>query len=433
MAISPARRADIRQTLSSQWHAFIGWWTSELLALLPAAWRPGDADLHDVCLTSVEDGLLSVRRYQSGRWVEVARKHLESTDFRTRQQAVSAVLKAAHIPAGQIHWIVLPPKLVLRKEIALPLAAEENLRTVLQYEIDHYTPFRADQVYFDYRLLRRDAALGKISVLLGVVPRTVVDQAVEHVRQCGLKPAAAVTLDDLSPHFAPLNFLPEAMRPKRTLHLSKLNIALLAMVMALGAAAIILPIWIEREASIRLIPVVQQADLATQKVERLRDRVQAEQQAYNLLSQKKRTQPSAILLLDELTRLLPQDTWVQQLNLNGNTLQIQGDTGSASKLIGLIENSRVLSGASFTAPLTKGTSENTEHFQLSAQVNTSSLVPTAPQPMAPAAAPRPAPSGPVSIPSHPHATASAPSKSASAPGTPAASAAKATPSAPKTP
>ncbi|WP_449369661.1 PilN domain-containing protein [Thiomonas sp.] len=427
MAITSPRSADIRQTLSMQWRAFLDWWGSELAALLPASWRSGATDPFESCLSSVEDGVFSVRRHQGGRWVEVARKTLEGSDFRAQQQAVAAVLKAAHLHSDQPYLLALPPRQVLRKEIALPLAAEENLRTVIQYEIDHYTPFRAEQVYFDYRLLHRDAALGKLTVLLGVVPRGVVDQALQHLHNLGLKPAAAITLDDLVPNVPPLNFLPDTARPKRNLRLSKSNLALLALVILLGIAAILLPIWIKREASIQLIPVVTQADRATQKVEQLRDRVQAEQQIYNLLSEKKRTQPSALLLLDELTRLLPKDTWVQQLNLNGNTLQIQGDTGSASKLIGLIENSRVLSGANFTAPLTKGAGENTEHFQLSMQVDTASLVPSEAQLKAqPAQTPQPQRAA--SQPAKPQAPASS---AASAPTTAASAARPSAASAPK--
>ena len=438
MATTSPRSVDIRQTLSVQWHAFLNWWGTELAALLPTSWRPGEIDPFEACLSSVDEGVFSVRRHQGGRWVEVARKSLEGGDFRTQQQAIHAVLKAAHLRPDQSYLLALPPRQVLRKEIALPLAAEENLRAVLQYEIDHYTPFRADQVYVDYRVLHKDAALGKITLLLGVVPRGVVDQAVQHLRQWGLKPTAAVTLDDLSPNVAPLNFLPDSVRPKRSLRLSKANMALLALVAVLGVAAILFPIWIKREASIQLIPVMDQADRATQKVEQLRDRVQAEQQTYNLLSEKKRAQPSAILLLDELTRLLPKDTWVQQLNLNGNTLQIQGDTGSASKLIGLIENSRVLSGASFTAPLTKGAGENTEHFQLSAQVDTASLVPTQAQVLAAAKAapPQPAASQPAKPAVPASAAASSPVSAASAANpakAPAADLPKSAYSAPKTP
>lgn len=376
MATTSPRSVDFRQTFSVQWRAFLNWWGTELVALLPASWRPGEIDPFEACLCSIDEGVFSVRRHQGGRWVEVARKSLEGGDSPTQQQAINAVLKAAHLRPDQPYLLALPPRQVLRKKIALPLAAEENLRAVLQYEIDRYTPFRADQVYVDYRVLHKDAALGKITLLVGVVPREVVDQAVLHLRQWGIKPAAAVTLDDLSPNVTPLNFLPDAARPKRSLRLSKTNMVLLVLVAVLGFAAILYPIWIKREVSIRLIPIVEQAARATEKVEQLRGRVQAEQQTYNLLSEKKRTQPSVILLLDELTRLLPKDTWVQQIDLNGNTLQIQGDTGSASKLIGLIENSRVLSGASFTAPLTKGAGENTEHFQLSAQVDTAALVPT---------------------------------------------------------
>ena len=352
---------------------FFQWWLSELSGLLPASWRTGRGDVFDHLLISLADDTCSMRRWQGDRWAETARRSVQGLDLPAQMQAVHALLKLSKSDSGTPLALALPPRQVLRRELFLPLAAEENLRAVLQYEVDHYTPFRSDQVYFDYRVLQRDPGLGKLKVLLAVIPRQVVDQQIALLKRWNLGVQAAVVIDDLRPQVQALDFLPSEACPKRAIGISRRNQVLAGLVVLLGLAALALPIVIKREASIQLIPVVEQADRATRAVERLRDRVQAAQSRYNLLIQKKQAQPSTILLLDELTRLLPPDTWVQQLSLNGNNLQIQGDTGSASKLIGLVENSRILRGANFMSPLTKGPSENTEHYQLGAEVEPAPL------------------------------------------------------------
>ena len=50
--------------------------------------------------------------------------------------------------AGQV-VLVLPDDQVLRRTVELPLAARENLREVVSFELDRYTPFAAEDVMFD--------------------------------------------------------------------------------------------------------------------------------------------------------------------------------------------------------------------------------------------------------------------------------------------
>ena len=54
------------------------------------------------------------------------------------------------------------------RRVTMPAATEENLRQVLGFEMDRLTPLRADEVYFDYRVVSRDAAAGQIAVQLAV-------------------------------------------------------------------------------------------------------------------------------------------------------------------------------------------------------------------------------------------------------------------------
>ena len=60
----------------------------------------------------------------------------------------------------------------------MPAATEENLAQVLSFEMDRLTPFRADEVYFDHRVVGRDAAAATLAVLVAVARRDIVDSRV---------------------------------------------------------------------------------------------------------------------------------------------------------------------------------------------------------------------------------------------------------------
>src|SRR5690606_24752678 len=81
---------------------------------------------------------------------------------------------------------------VLRRTLALPLAAERNLAAVLELEIDRHTPFKAAAVYYAFSPLRRDAAARKLHVALTVVPRRGIEAVVELLRAQGIETTAIV-------------------------------------------------------------------------------------------------------------------------------------------------------------------------------------------------------------------------------------------------
>ncbi len=52
--------------------------------------------------------------------------------------------------------IAVPREKVIARFIRLPIAAKENLRKVLEYEMPKYTPFEKGEIYFDYCLLKEE-------------------------------------------------------------------------------------------------------------------------------------------------------------------------------------------------------------------------------------------------------------------------------------
>jgi len=106
----------------------------------------------------------------------------------------------------------------------------------------------------------------------------------------------------------------------------------------------------------------QQAD-AVNVLKQEQERLLAE---YTFPFEHKVATPSRVALLEEVTRILPDNTWLQQLEIHGMEVSMQGTTSSSAKLIGLFEQSGLLEGASYKSPLVKGR-ENEERFQLAVE------------------------------------------------------------------
>jgi Tfp pilus assembly protein PilN len=63
--------------------------------------------------------------------------------------------------------------------VHLPLAAEEDVRAAIGYDIDRHSPFGPDDVYYDCHIVRRMPESGQLYVMLVIVPRARVDFLLE--------------------------------------------------------------------------------------------------------------------------------------------------------------------------------------------------------------------------------------------------------------
>ena len=343
---------------------FFRWWLGELSDMVPLA-LSGASNIAPERRVLVQVSGLQVvfSRVSTGAMTEVGRLDMASLGAAGQQMAVQSELNRIVQRKDELA-LCLPPQQVLRKKLTLPLATEENLRQVLAFEMDRHTPFKAQQVYFDYRTERLDQQL---EVSLIVAPREMVDLPLRQMTAWGAQVNAVLPVDCVT-DAAAWNLLPAGQRQAgMTKPWSRIDMALAGGMAALLCIALALPIWQKRETVVALHPVVGKAYQQAEKAEALRRQLEALLAEYNYLLNKKRESPPVVAVLDDVTRVLPNDTWVQQFDLKGKEMQIQGETASSSKLVGLFEQSKTLHGANFRAPLTKGTSENSERFQLAAE------------------------------------------------------------------
>ncbi|MDO9386150.1 MAG: PilN domain-containing protein [Thiobacillus sp.] len=353
---------------------FLRWWGRELAALVPPALRPKDRPSPSMLWAGMEQGALVLWRLAGQKRSEIGRVNLAAGDAAAHKIAFDALL---HKAGARSVGVCLPATQVLRKEVILPLAAAENLTQVLGFELGRQTPYTADQAYYDQRVLREDRSNNRLHVLLGVAPKTVIDEILAYLTAWGVTPQAVVVSDELESTGSCLNLLPARLRPKPSHAGYWLYGAMAGVTLVLFAALLVAPLWKKREVVIALQPVLAQAQQQADAVDALKREQERLVAEYNFPTEHKLAMPAKVALLEEVTRILPDNTWLQQLEIHGTDITMQGNTGSSASLIGLFEQSTLLENANFKSPLVKVQAGRTqagqaqageERFQLAAGI-----------------------------------------------------------------
>jgi general secretion pathway protein L len=176
----------------------------------------------------------------------------------------------------------------------------------------------------------------------------------------GALPADQAITDDF------FNFLPAAAmagRPRPGIWwrrgLAVAAILLLALLLAV-------PIWQKRATAIALLAPLEQAKAEARAADVLRDRLDQLIKDYSHLIDMKWAAPSSILVLEELSKRLPDDTFITQLDFDGKVVQIQGESASAASLVEQLENSPMFRDVGFKAQLTKIQGTQNDRFHIAA-------------------------------------------------------------------
>jgi general secretion pathway protein L len=90
--------------------------------------------------------------------------------------------------------------------------------------------------------------------------------------------------------------------------------------------------------------------------------------AHRVLEQFKHESPSSVIVLDALSQILPDHTYVTELRIEDNKLRLSGVSMDAPSLISLIEQSGRFTRATFSAPTTQSPSEPGERFHIEADI-----------------------------------------------------------------
>ena len=347
---------------------FFHWWGNQLLTLVPARVRDWLIHPRERLILSMQQD--SVTLALSGK------QHLQqfgafSLDETGRKRRRGLFEEDPSLNEAEV-VLRLSPHHVLRRVFALPAAAAENLDQVVAFEMDRLTPFKADQVYYQARPVQKNAGSDQIDVELVLVLRDTLDEILDRLSAWGLMPEVVDIKpdddEDVDQSEVRYNLLPQNMRPRRSHWVKALNIFLGGMLALLVLLIVSMPIWFDRQWMLELQEQVETAERTAKEVQSLKKDVDRRMHESVFVFEKKQQAPILIDVLDELSRIIPDKTWLTSLQYKDRRIQIQGQSPSASALIEIIEASPGFQQTRFVSPVTRDRKTKLERFQIATDV-----------------------------------------------------------------
>ncbi len=257
--------------------------------------------------------------------------------------------------------LVLRPNRFLQRDLNLPEQARGFADRILRTEIDRLTPWPAEFAIFGHRITA--TADGNISVNVVAADRRSLQPLIDSIltmRPLSMEAVARIGSDSATDVIVFENMGQDsASRSWRML----LSAVPLTLALALGLAALY-EMWAGSiiEASYDAVQAeLRQLRAGTRPID---PSVSLEQK----LIQKRIEGPVATIIIEELSRVLPDDTYLTEIDLAGKKIRFSGVSRDATALVRLVESSGRLTDASFFAPTTRDATEAGEKFHIEATV-----------------------------------------------------------------
>jgi general secretion pathway protein L len=279
-------------------------------------------------------------------------------------------------PAPTVDWqaalrgsridVMVRPDRVLFRAIDFPKQAADFLDGMVRAQIDRLTPWVAGDVLFG---TTAPVPIGneRIALTLAATSRQKI------------QPLLALAVDWRAASIVGLVQIPEAEPGAASIKLfdrtlsgtagGALDVARLLRISLLGAglaaaASLLISTYLGSEYA------TEQQELQ-QKISQRRAALRINRSdgtAATLLAKRKQSSPSSVMVLEAISRVLPDTTYVTELHIEGDKMQVAGLTQDAPSLIKLIEQSPQFTRATFFAPTTRSQNDPGERFHIEAHI-----------------------------------------------------------------
>jgi general secretion pathway protein L len=260
--------------------------------------------------------------------------------------------------------VLLKSDHVLFRSLDFPKRAADFLEGMIRSQIDRLTPWTANDAVFSWSP-PSNIANERIELTLAATSKSKIQPLVRLAGDLGAASVAAVA-ELLPGEGVPVKFkvfettLQSAIG--RTVDVPRiLRLALLCTGLA-AAASLVLAAYVGDTLDVEQQQL--QRRIAERRASLRLSQTGAGGSAQSLLAKRKQTTPSSVMVLEAISRVLPDSTYVTELRLEGDKVQVVGISQDAPSLIRLMEQSPQFSRATFFAPTTRAQNDPGERFHI---------------------------------------------------------------------
>jgi general secretion pathway protein L len=280
----------------------------------------------------------------------------------TLPESVATILRGSRIE------LTLKRDRFLFRPFELPGRAAEFLDGVVRSQIDRLTPWSAAEAVFGWSK-PSEAGPDRIVVTVAATVRTKVAPYVQAVAGLGARSIAVFTSPEDEADAAPIKVMEEKIAG--LLDGDEIRQLLLRTLVATAATAAVAIV----ASGVSGMGLTAQQDELDQRIASLRASAGVSSagtlgslDASHILEVRKNAGPSSVMIIETLSRILPDNTYLTELRIDDNKIQLIGVTHDAPSLIGLMERSGQFTKATFFAPTTNTSSTPGENFHIEALI-----------------------------------------------------------------
>ena len=339
---------------------FFAWWFGQLAELLPQGLRRSALTAVDAMVIKPIGPLgrgieaVSVGLRRNGRETPLGRFGLGATNLAELPRAT-----------GRATVLRLGEQDVLGKTVTLPLAAERELDQVLGFEMDRETPFKAEEIYWNHRIEKADRQNGRLSVRLVLLPKANLAPLLTALGQSGIRPRQAEIADGPDAGtYLPLEG--DGGRAHRASNWLVWSAA--ACCAALGLAAVVTPFIRQELALASLEEQIATGRTAAAEADNLHQEIDRLASSADFVESERDKAGRPLVVLVAATRVLPDDTYLTEMELQKRKVTLTGRSAAAARLIGPLAADGTFRNPGFAAPVTRVEALHTELFTINAEV-----------------------------------------------------------------
>jgi general secretion pathway protein L len=258
----------------------------------------------------------------------------------------------------------LQPSDVVRTHLSVPAAAGDVLEPIVRNQIERLAPWPADKALFAYEAAALQDGSATLDVPLVITGRALVEGLAAELEDFGFRPGVVDYGTDASAE-PRLNLLTvPRSESSRSGNIVLSFVGLLCLAAAI--AGVIGTIGLMQQSHELGALGSKLAELRIKTAAELPNQASARRRAW--LAAEKLAQPSMSVVLEALSRALPDDAWLNRLEVEQGTVRLGGNATNAPALIGQIEASGHFTDVQFSAPTTQQEGETQESFTITARI-----------------------------------------------------------------